>query len=58
MKEDHDRTRIDDGPNIPGVLRHMALKMMPKDATKGSLGGKFEQAGRDGPYLTKLLEPF
>ena len=47
MNEDQDRTRLDNGPHNLAVLRHMALNVMQKDTTKGSLRGKFMRAGWD-----------
>src|SRR5665213_1339088 len=58
MNEDQDRTRLGHGPNNLAVLRHMALNVMQKDPTKGSLRGKFKRAGWDDAYLTKLLALF
>jgi predicted transposase YbfD/YdcC len=58
MNEDQDRTRLDNGPENLAVLRHMALNVMQKEATKGSLRGKFKRAGWDDAYLTKLLALF
>ena len=58
MNEDQDRTRLGNGPNNLAVLRHMALNVMQKDATKGSLRGKFKRAGWDDTYLPKLLALF
>jgi len=58
MNEDQDRTRLGNGPNNLAVMRHMALNVMQKDATKGSLRGKFKRAGWDDTYLTKLLALF
>ena len=58
MNEDQDRTRLGNGPNNLAVLRHMALNVMQKDATKGSLRGKFKRAGWDDTYLTNLLALF
>lgn len=55
MNEDQDRTRLDHGPQNLAVLRHMALNVMQKDPTKGSLRGKFKRAGWDNSYLSKLL---
>ena len=40
MNEDHDRTRLDNAPHNLAVLRHMALNVMQKDITKGSLRTK------------------
>jgi predicted transposase YbfD/YdcC len=58
MNEDQDRTRLRHGPNNLAILRHMALNVMQKDPTKGSLRGKFKRAGWDDAYLTKLLALF
>ena len=58
MNEDQDRTRLGNGPNNLAVLRHMALNVMQKDATKGSLRGKFKRAGWDDTYLNNLLALF
>jgi predicted transposase YbfD/YdcC len=58
MNEDQDRTRLGNGPHNLAVLRHMALNAMQKDATKGSLRGKFKRAGWDDAYLVKLLALF
>jgi len=58
MNEDQDRTRLGNGPNNLAVLRHMALNVMQKDPTKGSLRGKFKRAGWDEAYLSKLLALF
>jgi predicted transposase YbfD/YdcC len=58
MNEDQDRTRLGHGPNNLAILRHMALNVMQKDPTKGSLRGKFKRAGWDDAYLTKLLALF
>ncbi|HTW68465.1 MAG TPA: ISAs1 family transposase, partial [Acetobacteraceae bacterium] len=40
------------------VLRHMALNVMQKDTSKGSLRGKFKRAGWDDTYLARLLALF
>ena len=58
MNEDQDRTRLGNGPHNLAVLRHMALNVMQKDKTKGSLRGKFKKAGWDETYLSKLLALF
>lgn len=58
MNEDQDRTRLGNGPHNLAVLRHMALNIMQKDTTKGSLRGKLKRAGWDDAYLTKLLTLF
>ena len=58
MNEDQDRTRLGHGPNNLAVLRHMALNLMQKETSKGSLRGKFKRAGWDDTYLAKLLALF
>jgi predicted transposase YbfD/YdcC len=58
MNEDQDRTRLDNGPHNLAVLRHMALNVMQKDTTKGSLRGKIMRAGWDDRYMAKLLALF
>jgi len=58
MNEDQHRSRLGNGPNNLAILRHMALNVMQKDSSKGSLRGKFKQAGWDDAYLTKLLALF
>src|SRR5271165_3459230 len=58
MNEDQDRTRLDNGPHNLAVLRHMALNVMQKDTTKGSLRTKFMRAGWDEAYLARLLALF
>ena len=58
MNEDQDRTRLGSGPNNIAVLRHMALNVMQKDSTKGSLRGKFKRAAWNDAYLSSLLALF
>lgn len=58
MNEDQDRTRLGNGPQNLAVLRHMALNVMQKDTSKGSLRGKFMRAGWDERYLSRLLTLF
>jgi predicted transposase YbfD/YdcC len=58
MNEDQDRTRLGNGPHNLAVLRHMALNVMQKDKTKGSLRGKFKRAGWHDGYLASLLVLF
>jgi len=58
MNEDQDRTRLGNGPHNLAVLRHMALNVMQKDPTKGSLRGKLKRAGWDDAYLSTLLARF
>lgn len=58
MNEDQDRTRLGNGPHNLAVLRHMALNVMQKDGSKGSLRGKFQRAGWNDAYLSSLLRSF
>ena len=58
MNEDQDRTRLGNAPHNLAVLRHMALNVMQKDISKGSLRGKFMRAGWDERYLARLLGVF
>jgi predicted transposase YbfD/YdcC len=58
MNEDQDRTRLGNGPHNLAVLRHMALNVMQKDGSKGSLRGKFQRAGWNDGYLSHLLALF
>jgi hypothetical protein len=58
MNEDQQRNRSGNGPTNLAVLRHMALNVMQKDTTKGSLRGKIKRAGWDERYLKTLLTLF
>jgi predicted transposase YbfD/YdcC len=58
MNEDQQRNRSDNGPNNLAVLRHMALNVMQKDPTRGSLRGKRKRASWDENYLRTLLALF
>jgi predicted transposase YbfD/YdcC len=58
MNEDQDRTRLDNAPHNLAVLRHMALNVMQRDNTKGSIRTKFMRAGWDEAYLAQLLALF
>ena len=58
MNEDQDRTRLGNGPHNLAVLRHMAMNVMQKDGSKESLRGKFQRAGWDNAYLSRLLALF
>jgi predicted transposase YbfD/YdcC len=54
MNEDQQHNRSGNGPTNLAVLRHMALNVMQKDTTKGSLRGKIRHAGWDERYLTPM----
>lgn len=58
MNEDQDRNRMDNSPYNHAILRHMALNVMQKERSKGSLRGKFKRAGWDDAYLRRLLPTF
>jgi len=58
MNEDQDRTRLGNGPHNLAVLRHIALNVMQKDATKSSFRGKLKRAGWDDAYLARILGLF
>jgi hypothetical protein len=58
MNEDQARNRLGHGPQNLAVLRHMAINVMQKDPTKGSLRGKFKRAGWNDTYLASLLALF
>jgi predicted transposase YbfD/YdcC len=58
MNEDQDRARLDNAPYNLGILRHMAINVMQKDTSKGSLRSKFKRAGWDDAYLSSLLAQF
>jgi predicted transposase YbfD/YdcC len=58
MNEDQDRNRMENSPYNLAILRHMAMNVMQKEGSKGSLRGKFKRAGWDDAYLRKLLATF
>jgi predicted transposase YbfD/YdcC len=58
MNEDQDRTRMGNGPHNLAVLRHIALNVIQKETSKGSLRGKLMRAGWDDRYLAQLLALF
>ena len=58
MNEGQQRNRSDHGPANLAVLRHMALNVMQKDTTKGTLRGKIKRAASDEGYLKTLLALF
>ena len=55
MNEDQARNRTGHGARNLAVLRHMAINVMQRDGTKGSLRGKFKRAGWNESYLKSLL---
>jgi predicted transposase YbfD/YdcC len=58
MNEDQDRNRMDNSPYNHAILRHMALNVIQKEGSKGSLRGKFKRAGWDDAFLRRLLAAF
>jgi len=58
MNEDQARNRLGHGPQNLAVLRHMALNVMQKDQSKGSLRSKLKRAGWDNAYLATLIALF
>jgi predicted transposase YbfD/YdcC len=58
LHEDQNRTRMGNGPQNLAVLRHMALNVVRRETSKGSLRGKLKCAGRQDGYLAKLLALF
>ncbi len=58
MNEDQARARLGNGPPNMAVLRHMAINVMQKNGDKEALRGKFQKAGWDNAYLSRLLALF
>jgi predicted transposase YbfD/YdcC len=55
MNEDNARNRKDNGPKNLAVLRHIALNIVRKEKSKGSMRVKFKRAGWADDFLAKLL---
>ena len=55
FREDDARIRRDNSPQNMAVLRHMALNIIKRDSSKGSLRQKRYQAALDDSFLLKLL---
>lgn len=55
FNEDQNRTRKDHGPKNLAVLRHMALNIVRKETSKGSMRVKLKRAGWNDNFLTTLL---
>jgi len=49
--EDQDRGGMDNSPYNLAILRHMALNVMRKEGSKGSLRGNFKRAAWNDAYL-------
>ena len=58
LDEDKNRTRMDNGPENFAVLRHMALNIIRKETSKGSMRVKFKRAGWNNDFLATLLAQF
>jgi predicted transposase YbfD/YdcC len=54
--EDGSRVRKGYGPENLGLLRRIALNLLRKEQSRGSLKGKRKRAGWDNNYLAKVLE--
>lgn len=55
MNEDRARNRMDNGPQNLTVLRHMALNLVRKETSKGSLPKKLRRAAWSDDFLAKVL---
>lgn len=55
MNEDQARARMDNAPENLAVLRHLALNIMRKDTSNGSLRVKFNRAAWKNDFLAQLL---
>jgi predicted transposase YbfD/YdcC len=58
MNEDQARNRMDNGPENLAVLRHLALNVIRKDATKISVRRKIKRAAWTDSFLRSLLAQF
>jgi predicted transposase YbfD/YdcC len=55
MNEDRARNRMDNGPQNLAVLRHMALNLVRKESSKGSLPKKLRRAAWSDAFLARVL---
>jgi predicted transposase YbfD/YdcC len=55
MNEDQARNHKDNGPENLAVFRHLALNLVSKDTSKGSLRVKLLRAAWNTAFLRKLL---
>jgi hypothetical protein len=55
MNEDRARNRMDNGPQNLAVLRHIALNLVRKESSKGSLRKKLRRAAWSDSFLTRVL---
>ncbi len=58
FREDESRIRKDNSPQNFAVLRHIALNILKRDASKGSLRQKRYRAALDDTFLLQLLSHF
>jgi predicted transposase YbfD/YdcC len=58
FREDESRVRKDNGPQNFTVLRHMALNILKRDTSKGSLRQKRYQAALNEDFLFQVLSQF
>ena len=58
ISEKQSRSRKDHSPENLALLRRLALNLAKLEPSKGSMKGKFKQAGWDNASLTKLLAEF
>ena len=55
MNEGRMRNRMDNGPHNLAVLRHMALNLVRKESSKGSLPKKLRRAAWSDTFLARVL---
>lgn len=58
MSEDQARNRMDNSPYNLAILRNIALNVMQKEGSKGSLRGKFKRTAWNDDYLRRLPAGF
>lgn len=55
MNEDQARNRMDNGPYNLAIVRHMALNLVRKETSDGSLRKKLKRAAWNDAFLVKVL---
>ena len=55
MNEDRMRNRMDNGPQNLAILRHMALNLIRKESSKGSLRKKLKRSAWSDAFLARVL---
>jgi predicted transposase YbfD/YdcC len=58
FNEDQNRSRKDNSPKNLAVLRHMAMNIVRKESSKGSMRVKLKRAGWNNDFLASLLAQF